>query len=88
MNLQSSPVSLVSRGERFELLASDDRSCFVLRSRTDYFEAQLQGDDAMRFAADYQFVRQQFPGWHPDQTLGQLWDKGGYSWLAAQDAAD
>ncbi len=88
MNLRSTPVSVVSRGDRFELLASDDRRCFELRSRSDYFEAELQGDDALRFEADYECVQQQFPGWQPDQTLGQLWDKGGYSWLAAQDAAD
>jgi hypothetical protein len=26
-----------------------------------------------------------YTDWKPDQTLAQLWDQGGYSWLAAQD---
>jgi hypothetical protein len=88
MNLQSVPVSMLSQGEKFELLASSDRRCYVLRSRSDYFAAQLHGDEAIRFEADYETVRRHFPDWKPDQALGQLWDKGGYSWSAAQDAAD
>ena len=39
----------------------------------------------MRFRADYETIQRQFPDWKPDQTLAQLWDQGGYSWLAAQD---
>ncbi|HTO61538.1 MAG TPA: hypothetical protein VMM15_09800 [Bradyrhizobium sp.] len=88
MNLHSLPLSMLSQGDKFELLASTDRRCYVLRSRSDYFIAQLQGEEAMRFEADYETVRQQFPDWAPDQTLAQLWDKGGYSWSAAQDVAD
>ncbi|MGA7809171.1 hypothetical protein [Bradyrhizobium sp.] len=86
MNDPSGPVRLLSGGEKFELFASADRACFVLRSKADYFEARLQGEEALRFGSDYQVVTQQFPAWKPDQTLAQLWDKGGYSWCAAQDA--
>ena len=46
----------------------------------------LQGDDAVRFKADYDTVLQQMPGSGPDQILAQLWDQGGYSWLAAAEA--
>jgi hypothetical protein len=34
----------------------------------------------------YDTIRLQFPTWKPDQTLAQLWDQDGYSWLAAQEA--
>ena len=30
-------------------------------------------------------MKLQFPDWNPDQMLAQLWDQGGYGWLAAQD---
>jgi hypothetical protein len=46
----------------------------------------LRGEDATRFRTDYETVQKQFPGWQSDQTLAQLWDQGGYSWLAAQEA--
>ena len=51
-----------------------------------FLTAHLQGEDATRFRTDYDAIRQQFPAWKPDQTLAQLWDQGGYSWLAAQEA--
>ena len=38
-----------------------------------------------RGSADYAGDQVQYPDWKPDQTLAQLWDQGGYSWLAAQD---
>jgi hypothetical protein len=40
----------------------------------------------VRFKADYDTVMQQMPGSDPDQILAQLWDQGGYSWLAAAEA--
>jgi hypothetical protein len=47
--------------------------------------AHLKDDDALRFCADYKAIKLQFPTWTADQTLAQLWDQGGYSWLAAQE---
>jgi len=79
-------VSLVAEGKQYELLATEDNAAFILRSKADFFTAHLQGEDAARFRADYDAIRQQFPAWKPDQTLAQLWDQGGYSWLAAQEA--
>jgi hypothetical protein len=79
-------VSLIAEGKDFALLATDDRACFILRSKADFFTAHLQGEDAARFRTDYDAIRQQFPDWQPDQTLAQLWDQGGYSWLASQEA--
>jgi hypothetical protein len=78
-------ASLIAEGKDYALLATD-RACFILRSKADFFTAHLLGEDAARFRTDYDAIRQQFPEWQPDQTLAQLWDQGGYSWLASQEA--
>ena len=86
MSDHPAPVSVISEGTEYELLGAEDGACFILRSKADFFTAHLRGEDATRFRADYDAIRQQFPTWKPDQTLAQLWDQGGYSWLAAQEA--
>ena len=85
MSEHQASVSLIAEGKDYELLASPDQASFVLRSKADFYTAHLRGEDAARFLADYQAIRLQYPNWKPDQTLAQLWDQGGYSWLAAQD---
>ena len=85
MSEKPAPLIAVAEGAEFELLGSEDGTSFALRFKTDRLVAHLQGDDATRFRADYEAIRLQFPAWKPDQTLAQLWDQGGYSWLAAQD---
>ncbi len=85
MSHEQAPLTLVAQGVEYELLASEDGTTFALRFKTDQLIAHLQGDDATRFRTDYEAIRLQFPAWKPDQTLAQLWDQGGYSWLAAQD---
>jgi hypothetical protein len=79
------PPALIAEGPEYALLGSGDGASFVLRFKTDQMTAHLEGDDASRFRADYEALKQQYPAWEPDQTLAQLWDHGGYSWLAAQD---
>ncbi len=79
------PLNLIAEGAEYALLGSEDGASFVLRFKTDQMTAHLEGDDASRFRNDYDTIKQQHPGWEPDQTLAQLWDQGGYSWLAAQD---
>jgi hypothetical protein len=79
-------LNLIADGKDFTLLAADNGESYILRSKTDFFTAHLQGEDAARFRADYETVQKQFPTWQSDQTLAQLWDQGGYSWLAAQEA--
>lgn len=54
----------------------------MLRYKVDGLSADLRGDDAARFKADYETTQLQFPTWREDQVLAQLWDQGGYSWLA------
>lgn len=86
--MSGNPASLhpIAEGVEYELLGSDDGAAFLLRSKIDLFAAHLQGEDAVRFRTDYDAIRLQFPDWKPDQTLAQLWDQGGYSWLATQEA--
>jgi hypothetical protein len=79
------PLAMMEEGAEYELLGSEDRAAFVLRFKTDGLTARLEGDDAARFRADYETIRTQYPAWKADQTLAQLWEQGGYSWLAAQD---
>jgi hypothetical protein len=85
MSEHPASVSLIAAGKDYELLGSADQGSFILRSKADFYTAHLQGEDAARFQADYQAIQLQYPNWEPDQTLAQLWDQGGYSWLAAQD---
>ena len=85
MTENKTPLTMVEEGTEFELLGTEDRSAFVLRFKTDGLTAHLAGDDAAKFRADYETIRTQYPAWKADQTLAQLWDQGGSSWLAAQD---
>ncbi len=85
MSENETPLRMVEEGTEFELLGTEDRSAFVLRFKTDGLTARLAGEDAAKFRADYETIRTQYPAWKADQTLAQLWDQGGYSWLAAQD---
>jgi len=85
MSGNQAAVTSIAEGEEYELLASEDGTSFILRSKADFFAAHLQGEDAARFRTDYDAIRLQFPDWKPDQTLAQLWDQGGYSWLASQE---
>ncbi len=75
----------IAIGKDYELLAASDGTSFLLRSKADALVAHLKGEDAARFQAEYDVIRLQYPDWTPDQTLAQLWDQGGYSWLAAEE---
>jgi hypothetical protein len=47
--------------------------------------AELRDDDAARFLKDYDELKLQYPDWNADRLLAQLWDQGGYGWLAQQE---
>lgn len=85
MSENHAPLTLIAKGEEFELLSSDDEKTFLLQFKADQMAAHLKDEDAARFRLDYEAIKQQFPTWEPDQMLAQLWDQGGYSWLAAQE---
>lgn len=76
---------LLEAGNDYALSASQDRSCFVLRSKADCMIAELHGDDAARFGQDYDDLKLQYPDWNADKLLAQLWDQGGYGWLAHEE---
>jgi hypothetical protein len=76
-------LALVAEGPEYELFAAADSSAFKLVFKTDNMVANILGDDAVRFRADYESIKEQYPTYQPDQMLAQLWDQGGYSWLAA-----
>ncbi len=86
MSENQASAGLISAGTEYELLGTEDGASFILRSKSDCSTAHLRGEDAARFRADYDAIRLQFPAWNPDQTLAQLWDQGGYGWLATQEA--
>lgn len=85
MSANQPVLPLVAEGVEYALRAAEDGAVFVLRCKTDGLAAHLAGEDAARFKADYDTIKQQFPSWQPDQMLAQLWDQGGYSWLATQE---
>ncbi len=85
MSEVQAPMSMIAEGKDYELLTTLDHTLLILRSKADFYTAHLQGEDAARFQADYQAIQLQYPDWKADQTLAQLWDQGGYSWLATQD---
>ncbi|MGD0633352.1 MAG: hypothetical protein ABSA13_03605 [Beijerinckiaceae bacterium] len=78
-------LTVLADGLDYALLSSPDGLTYVLRCKSESLTARLSGDDASRLKADYQTIREQFPNWAADQTLAQLWDQGGYSWLAAEE---
>lgn len=85
MDETDNTLETLAEGADYALACSADRSRFVLRFRPERMTADLQGEDAARFRADYETISTQFPQWRADQTLAQLWDQGGYSWLATEE---
>lgn len=85
--MSEAALSPLEVGTDYELFASEGGAAYVLRSKTDGLTARIQGDDAERFRNDYGAIKTRYPDWKPDQTLAQLWDQGGYSWLATAEVS-
>ena len=79
---ESPAAASLAEGVDYALSASADKRVYWLSFKPDHQIARLEGEDAARFQSDYAVVVAQFPDWTVDQTLAQLWDQGGYSWLA------
>jgi hypothetical protein len=75
--------TLLEEGTEFALSAG--RGGFLLRNKSEGLCADLQEADAERFRADYDDLKTRSPDWTPDQVLAQLWDQGGYGWLAKEE---
>jgi len=71
-------------GDEYALSAAADLASYVLDNKSDGVTARIGGDDAIRFRQDYAELKQRNPEWKADQLLAQLWDQGGYGWLADQ----
>ena len=78
---------VVAAGEQFELLEIDGGSARLLRSKEDSSTAKIEGEELSGFLAAYEEIKSQFPEYSADQILAQLWDQGGYSWMAEADDA-
>jgi hypothetical protein len=85
MSEEKTPLTFVEGGDEYELSTSEGG--YVLRFKTENQTAVIEGDDATRFKDDYETVKVQYPEFGPDQRLAQLWDQGGYSWMAVEDEA-
>ena len=79
-------MALLAEGDEYALFASGDKAVYRLSFKPDHLVARLQGEDATRFQSDHATIVAQYPSWTADQTLAQLWDQGGYSWLATEGA--
>jgi hypothetical protein len=69
-------------GDEYALSAARDFVGYLLENKSDGQTANIQGDDAVRFRQDYAELKDRYPEWKADQILAQLWDQGGYGWLA------
>ncbi len=85
MDAHPALAGLALVGEEYELFSEEGGAAFTLRFKPEHRAAHLEGDDAARFRSDFEAITLQFPAWTPDQALAQLWDQGGYSWLAADE---
>jgi hypothetical protein len=69
--------------EEYELRSNDDATIYTLRFKTENQIVTLQGEDLDAFLKEYNLHKVQYPQYSADQRLAQIWDQGGYSWLAA-----
>ena len=65
--------------------AYGDGATYALRAKEESSAAYFEGEEGSAFLAEYQSVRSQYPDYTADQVLAQLWDQGGYSWMAIPD---
>lgn len=77
----------VAEGTQFALLSSESGASYVLRCKEESLSYHVEGDDVPAFLKDYEAIKAQYPGYDSDQVLAQLWDQGGYSWMAVPDEA-
>jgi hypothetical protein len=75
-------LALITDGDQFALFASASKDFYRLSFKPDHLTASLRDEEAARFQADHATIVARYPHWTADQTLAQLWDQGGYSWLA------
>lgn len=77
--------TLLAEGVQFVLSTNDGCTEYLLRNKEEASTAHLDGEDAEAFNQEYAAIKSQFPEYSTDQMLAQLWDQGGYSWMAVSD---
>lgn len=85
MNELEPNYRLIEDGAEYALSVAKDEASFTLRNKPDGTVVNLSGEDASRFRQDYDELKGRYPEWKSDQLLAQLWDQGGYGWLAQQE---
>lgn len=78
-------LNMIEEGTQFALRSGDNGALYVLSCKEENTSAHIQGDDLTAFKAEFDHVKSQYPGYDTDQILAQLWDQGGYSWMAVPD---
>lgn len=76
---------LIAEGNQFALYSLDGGAICTLRCKEESTTARIEGEEVAAFLAEYENVKAQYPGYDNDQVLAQLWDQGGYSWMATPD---
>lgn len=74
--------------EEYELRSNEDKSVYTLRFKTEDQLVTLAGEDLESFLKEYNLHKIQYPHYTADQRLAQIWDQGGYSWLAAGQGSE
>lgn len=80
-----SPAETIAEGEQYALVSYGHGIAHALRYKEENTSAYFEGDENAAFLAEYQSVKDQYPQYGTDQLLAQLWDQGGYSWMAVPD---
>jgi hypothetical protein len=80
--------TFVEGGDEYELRANEERSTYTLRYKTEDQIVTLEGEALEAFLKEYDLIKVQYPQYGADQRLAQIWDQGGYSWLAAGQAEE
>lgn len=86
MTDKQEPTIFVEGGDEYELFASDDKTAYLLRFKTEGLTVPLHDEQLEAFLKEYDTVKKAYPQYGADQRLAQIWDQGGYSWLAAEAA--
>lgn len=79
------PIEVIAEGEQYAMLSCGNGTLYVLRSKEDKTSTFVEGDDIAEFIAEYEKTKSAYPDYKADQILSQLWDQGGFSWMAVPD---
>lgn len=86
MTDKQEPTELVEGGDEYELFSNADKTAYLLRNKVEGLSVPLEGEQLEDFFKEFEKVKKGYPNFGPDQRLAQIWDQGGYSWLAAEAA--